>query len=248
MAQVQELKADVREGTGKGPAYQARLKGQIPAVVYGGKGTPENVNVDFRTLERHVEAGSFLTTLFMLDVAGKKTRVIPRQLQLDPVSDRPVHVDFMRLAEGASVKLEIPVHFKGQGESPGLKKGGVLNIVRHKLNVICPADNIPNVIDVDVSKLDINETIHINDLDLPKGVKVLVKGRDVTICSIVAPTSVIEEQKAAAAAAGAPAVEAAPAEAAAGAAPAAGAAAPAGGKAAPGAKPAAGAKPAPAKK
>jgi large subunit ribosomal protein L25 len=248
MAQVQELKADVREGTGKGPAYQARLKGQIPAVVYGGKGTPENVNVDFRTLERHVEAGSFLTTLFMLDVAGKKTRVIPRQLQLDPVSDRPVHVDFMRLAEGASVKLEIPVHFKGQGESPGLKKGGVLNIVRHKLNVICPADNIPNVIDVDVSKLDINETIHINDLGLPKGVKVLVKGRDVTICSIVAPTSVIEEQKAAAAAAGAPAVEAAPAEAAAGAAPAAGAAAPAGGKAAPGAKPAAGAKPAPAKK
>jgi large subunit ribosomal protein L25 len=248
MAQVQELKADVREGTGKGPAYQARLKGQIPAVVYGGKGTPENVNVDFRTLERHVEAGSFLTTLFMLDIAGKKTRVIPRQLQLDPVSDRPVHVDFMRLAEGASVKLEIPVHFKGQGESPGLKKGGVLNIVRHKLNVICPADNIPNVVDVDVSKLDINETIHINDLDLPKGVKVLVKGRDVTICSIVAPTSVIEEQKAAAAAAGAPAVEAAPAEAAAGAAPAAGAAAPAGGKAAPGAKPAAGAKPAPAKK
>src|SRR5471032_1521546 len=176
MAQVQELKAEVREGTGKGPAYQARLKGQIPGIVYGGKGTPEAVNVDFRTLERHVEAGSFLTTLFMLDIAGKKTRVIPRQLQLDPVSDRPVHVDFMRLAEGASVKLEIPVHFKGQSESPGLKKGGVLNIVRHQMNVICPADNIPSAIDVDVSKLDINETIHVTDLDLPKGVKLLIKG------------------------------------------------------------------------
>ena len=111
MSQVQELKAEVREGTGKGPAYQARLKGLIPGIIYGGKGTPEPVNVDYRTLERHVEAGSFLTTLFMLVVAGKKTRVIPRQLQLDPVSDRPVHVDFMRLAEGASVKLEIPVHF-----------------------------------------------------------------------------------------------------------------------------------------
>ena len=246
MAQVQELKAEVREGTGKGPAYQARVKGMIPGIVYGGKDTPETVNLDFRTLERHVEAGSFLTTLFMLDVAGKKTRVIPRQLQLDPVSDRPVHVDFMRLVEGASVKLEIPVHFKGQGESPGLKKGGVLNIVRHEMNVICPADNIPHAIVVDVSKLDINETIHVNDLDLPKGVKLIIKGRDVTICSIVAPTSVIEEQKAAAAAAAAPVVEAAPVEgAAAGAAPAAGAAAPAAGaKAAPGAKPAA----APAKK
>ncbi len=246
MAQVQELKAEVREGKGKGPAYQARLKGQIPGIVYGGKGEPETVNVDFRTLERHVEAGSFLTTLFMLDIAGKKTRVIPRQLQLDPVSDRPVHVDFMRLTEGSSVRLEIPVHFKGQEASPGLKKGGVLNIVRHELNVICPADNIPSAIIVDVAALDINETVHITDLDLPKGVKVLVKGRDNTVCSIVAPTSVIEEQKAAAAAAAAPVVEAAPAADAAAAAPAAGGAAPAaGGKAAPAA---AGAKPAPAKK
>src|ERR1700742_2147850 len=156
MAQVQELKAEAREGRGKGPAYQARLKGQIPGVVYGGQGEPETVNVDRRTLERHIEKGGFLTTLLMLDIGGKKTRVIPRQLQLDPVSDRPVHVDFMRLEEGAKVRLEVPVHFKGQGESPGLKKGGVLNIVRHQLNVICPADSIPNAVTVDVSKLDIN--------------------------------------------------------------------------------------------
>src|SRR5471032_1180596 len=161
MAQVQELKAEVREGTGKGPAYQARAKGLIPGIVYGGKDQPQTVAVDFRTLERHVEAGSFLTTLFMLDVAGKKTRVIPRQLQLDPVSDRPVHVDFMRLAEGASVRLEIPVHFKGQGESPGLKKGGVLNILRHSIGLICPADAIPKFIEVDVSNLDINGSLHL---------------------------------------------------------------------------------------
>jgi large subunit ribosomal protein L25 len=253
MAQIQELKAEAREGKGKGPAYQARAKGLIPGIVYGGKDQPQPVSVDFRTLERHVEAGSFLTTLFMLDVAGKKTRVIPRQLQLDPVSDRPTHVDFMRLAEGATIRLEIPVHFKGQGESPGLKKGGVLNIVRHEMNVLCPADNIPKAIDVDVSKLDINGSLHLTDLTLPPGVKALIRGRDVTICSIVAPTSVIEEQKAAAEAAaaallapvaveGAP-VEGAPAE---GAAPAAGAAAAA--PAAAGAKgaPAAGAKAAPA--
>src|SRR6185312_8889513 len=160
MAQVQELKAEAREGRGKGPSYQARQKGMIPAIVYGGQGEPETVNVDFRTVERHIEKGAFLTTLLMLDIAGKKTRVIPRQLQLDPVSDRPVHVDFMRLAEGATVRLEIPVHFRGQGESPGLKKGGVLNIVRHAMELICPADNIPKSIEVDVSGLDLNTSLH----------------------------------------------------------------------------------------
>jgi len=236
MAQVQELKAEAREGRGKGPSYQARIKGLIPAIVYGGKGEPETVNVDARTLERHIEKGAFLTTLLMLDVAGKKTRVIPRQLQLDPVSDRPVHVDFMRLAEGATVRLEVPVHFKGQGESPGLKKGGVLNIVRHKMELLCPADSIPNEVLVDISKLDINESIHLSALNLPEGVKPTIRGRDFTVCSIVAPTSVVEEQRAAAAAASAPAAEAAPAE---GAAPAAAAAAPAAGaKAAPAAAPA----------
>jgi large subunit ribosomal protein L25 len=249
MAQVQELKVEARAGKGKGPAFQARSKGLIPGVVYGGKGEPQNVAVDGRTLERAVEAGHFLTTLFMLDLGGKKTRVIPREVQLDPVSDRPVHVDFMRLAEGATVRLEIPVHFNGQETSPGLKKGGVLNIVRHTIALICPAEKIPNTIEVDVSGLDINESIHISALTLPEGVKPVIRGRDFTVCSVVAPTSVIEEQRAAAAAAAAaaagPVAEAAPAEGAA-AAPAAGAAAPAAGAAAPAAaaKPAA----APAKK
>jgi large subunit ribosomal protein L25 len=226
MAQIQELKVEAREGTGKGPAYQARQKGLIPGVIYGGTGTPENVNVDGRTLERHVEAGHFLTTLFLLDQNGVKTRVIPREVQLDPVSDRPVHVDFLRLAEGATVRLDIPVHFNGQDASPGLKRGGVLNIVRHEIALICPADIIPNTIEVDVSNININESIHIKDLSLPEGVKPVIRGRDFTICSIVAPTSVLEEQRAAAATAGAPA-EAAPAAEAAAAAPAAAGAKPA---------------------
>lgn len=222
MAQIQELKVEAREGRGKGPAYQARSKGLIPGVIYGGGTEPETVNVDGRTLERHIEQGAFLTTLLMLDQAGKKTRVIPRQLQLDPVSDRPVHVDFMRLVEGATVRLEIPVRFRGQGESPGLKKGGVLNIVRHEIELICPADRIPNEVLVDVASLDINDSVHISALTLPEGVRPTIRGRDFTVCSIVAPTSVIEEQRAAAAAAAAPAAEAAPVE---GAAPAEGAAA-----------------------
>ena len=237
MANIQELKAEARTGTGKGPSYQARQKGLIPGVVYGGASDAQTVSVDGRTLERHVEAGHFLTTLFMLDVAGAKTRVIPRDVQLDPVTDRPVHVDFMRLAEGATVKLNIPVHFRGQGESPGLKKGGVLNIARHSIVLLCPAESIPNTVEVDVAQLDINDTVHFEDLTLPAGVKPVARGRDTTVCSIVASTSVREEQKAAASAGDAPAAEAAPAAAA----PAAGAKAPAAGAKA---APAAAAKPA----
>ena len=240
MTNIQEVSVEARASRGKGPAYQARQKGLIPAIIYGGKDEPQTINIDGRTLERQIEKGAFLTTLLMLDLGGKKTRVIPRQVQLDPVSDRPVHVDFLRLAEGATVRLEIPVHFKGQGESPGLKKGGVLNIVRHEMELICPADRIPNEILVDVTTLDINESIHISALSLPEGVKTVIRERDFTICSIVAPTSVKEEQRAAAAAAAAPAAEAAPAEGAA----APGAAAPAAGAAAAPAKDAKAAAPA----
>ena len=225
MSQVQELKVEAREGTGKGPAYRARQKGLIPGVVYGGSAAPQNVNIDGHALWMHVGAGHFLTTLFMLDIDGKKARVIPRALQIDPVTDFPVHVDFMRLEKGATVRLDIPVRFHGQETSPGLKKGGVLNIVRHKIALICPAETIPNTIDVDVSGLDINETIHIAALSLPKGVRPVISDRNFTICSIVAPTSVREELRAAAAAAAEPAPAAGAAPAAAGAAaPAAGAA------------------------
>ena len=232
MTQIQELAFESRANKGKGPAYQARQKGLVPAIIYGGTSQPQTITVEARALERAIEKGAFLTSLLMLNEGGKKTRVIPRQVQLDPVSDRPVHVDFLRLAEGASVRIEIPVHFKGQAESPGLKKGGVLNIVRHTLTLVCPADSIPNTIEVDVSALDIQETVHVADLNLPEGVKVIIKGRDDTVCSIVASTTVREEQKKAAAGADAPA-EAAPAAAA----PAAGAkAAPAAAAAKPAAK------------
>ena len=254
MRETQELRAEPRSGTGKGASFQIRRKGLVPGVVYGGKDAPENVSVDYRTLERHVETGTFPHTPFMLELHGKKKRVLPRSLQVDQLSDHTVHIDFMRLSEGAKIRIAIPVHFRNQGESPGLKRGGVLNIVQHDIDVICPADNIPDTIEVDLTGLDIHDSIHIASVTLPEGVKPIVRGRDFTICSIVAPTSVIEEQKAAAAAAAAAAL-APPAEegevpeegavpGAPGAAPAAGAAA-----AAPaGAAPAAGATKAPEKK
>lgn len=244
MTKIQELAVEARANRGKGPAYQIRQKGLIPAIIYGGTSEPETIALDSRTLERAIEKGGFLTTLLMLNGAGKKTRVIPRQVQLDPVSDRPVHVDFLRMADGASVRIEIPVHFKGQNESPGIKKGGVLNIVRHQIEMICPADHIPNEVIVDISKLDIAETVHISAVNLPEGAKPVIRGRDFTVCSIVASSTVREEQKAAANASDSPAAEAAPAAAAV---PAAGAKAPAAGAKAPaaGAKaPAAAAKPA----
>ena len=233
MRQMQDLSAEPRQGTGKGPAYQTRRTGRIPAVVYGGTDTPENVSVDAHTLGIHVGAGGFLTTLFMLNVGGKKQRVIPRQVQIDPVTDRPVHVDFMRLAPGAKVKLDIPVRFKGHESSPGLKRGGVLNIVRHEIEMLLDADHIPDYLEGDLSGLDIHGTLHFNDFKLPEGAKTTIREENFTVASIVAPTSVIEEQKAAAAAAAAaasaPAAEEGAAEAAApaaGAAPAAAAKAP----------------------
>ena len=170
MREMQELSAEPRQGKGKGHAFRTPEKGSVPGIVYGGKEAPEPVTVDYRELERHASKGTFLTTPFMLKVAGKKTRVIPRALQTDPVSDRPVHVDFLRLPEGARVRLAIPVRFKGQENSPGLKRGGVLNIVRHEVELLCPAENIPEYIEGDLSGLDIHGSLHITDFQLPEGV------------------------------------------------------------------------------
>ncbi|HEY5046960.1 MAG TPA: 50S ribosomal protein L25/general stress protein Ctc [Rhizomicrobium sp.] len=237
MREMQQLTAEPRAGTGKGPSYRVRVKGMIPAIVYGGKDAPEPVSVERLALERHTGTGTFLTTLFMLDVGGNKTRVIPRDVQLDPVTDRPVHVDFMRLPEGAKVKIAIPVRFRGQENSPGLKRGGVLNIVRHEVELLCPADNIPEYLEGDLSSLDIRDSIHISAFKLPDGVVTTVRERNFTVASIVAPTSVIEEQRAAAAAAAGGTTPAAEAEAAAAtAAPAEGAAPAAAGAVAAGAK------------
>jgi large subunit ribosomal protein L25 len=224
MRETQQLEAEARPGRGKGAAFRVRQKGFIPGIVYGGGAEPQPVSVPQRELERHVSTGTFLTTPFMLKVAEQQTRVIPRDVQLDPVTDRPVHVDFMRLTEGTKIVLAIPVRFRGQENSPGIKRGGVVNIVRHDIEVLCPVENIPEYIEADVSGLEIHGTLHISNIKLPEGVVPMVRERDFTIASIVAPTSVIEEARAAAAAAAAAAAGGAPV-AEAGAAPAEGAAA-----------------------
>jgi len=234
MRETLDLKAEPRGKLGKGAAYRARTAGSIPCIVYGGSADPVPVQVDGRTLGRMYGTGAFLQTLVMLDIGGQKTRVIPRAVQLDPVTDRPVHVDFLRLTPGGKISLDIPVHFRGLESSPGIKRGGVLNVVRHEVAMLCPVDSIPEYIEGDLSALDIGDSLHISAFKLPEGVRPMIRERDFTVATIAPPTTYTEETpQAAAAVEGAEA--AAPAEggeAAAGGAAGAGAAkAPAGGKA-----------------
>ena len=209
MAEMKTLTATVRSGTGKGAARSVRREGRIPGVIYGGGDAPESITLDYRDLNKLIYAGHFLTTIFEIDVGGRKERVIPRDYQLDVVRDTPMHIDFLRLKAGSSLRIDVPVHFINQDISPGLKKGGTLNIVLHTVEMRVPADAIPEAITVDLAKADINESIHISAVPLPEGCKPIIQDRDFTVATIVPPL-VVEETPAAAAAA-APAGKAAPA-------------------------------------
>src|ERR1700761_7190411 len=231
---VKELKATARPSVGKGAARAERRAGRVPGVIYGNNQPPTSISVDDAELRMRIQAGRFLTTLFDIDLEGKKHRVIPRDFHLDPVRDFPLHVDFMRLGEGATIRVSVPLHVQNAEAAPGVKRGGTVNIVTHSLDLECSVDNIPQYVEADVSGLEISYSLHLSDIKLPAGVKALSR-EDATLVTIVPPSGYAEEQKAAAAAAAAgPAAAAAP-----GAAPAAGAAAPAAGAAA--AAPAAGA-------
>lgn len=229
MATVKELKATARPKSGKGAARAERRAGRVPGVIYGNNQPPLTISVDDRELRQRILAGRFLTTLVDIDLEGKKHRVIPRDFHLDPVKDFPIHVDFMRLGEGATIRISVPLHVVKAEASPGIKRGGTVNIVAHAIELECSVENIPQYIEVDVGTLEIGHSLHLTDVKLPSGVKALTR-EDATLVTIVPPSGYAEEQKAAAAAAaGAAAPGAAPAAAA----PAAGAAAPAAGAAAP---------------
>lgn len=223
MATVKELKATARPKAGKGAARAERRAGRVPAVIYGDNQPPLTISLDDKDARQSIFAGHFLTTIFNIELDGKKHRVIPRDFSLDPVKDFPLHVDFLRLGAGATIRVSVPLHVAGADVSPGVKRGGTVNIVNHTVEVEADADHIPQFIEVDVSKLEINSSIHLADVELPKGVKALRE--DLTLVTVVPPSGYAEEQKAAAAAA-APAAGAPAA-----AAPAAGAAAPAAGAA-----------------
>jgi large subunit ribosomal protein L25 len=231
MATVRELKATARPKSGKGAARAERRAGRVPGVIYGNNQPPQPISVEQAELRQRILAGRFLTTIFDVNLEGEKHRVIPRDFHLDPVKDTPIHVDFMRLGEGATIRVSIPLRLLKAEVAPGVKRGGTVNLVTHAIDVECAADNIPQFIEADIGGLEISHSLHLSDVKLPSGVKPLAR-EDVTLVTIVPPSGYAEVLKAAAAAAAAgsaPAAGAAPAAAAGAAAPATGAKAPAGG-------------------
>ncbi|HEY5598395.1 MAG TPA: 50S ribosomal protein L25/general stress protein Ctc [Kiloniellales bacterium] len=199
MSTIATIPAEPRTGAGKGPARATRRAGRVPCVVYGAKQAPAMISIDPRELMRALRGGSFLATVFDVSVNGKTERVLPRDVQFDPLTDLPLHVDFLRVSPTTTVTVHIPVTFRNEAASPGLKRGGLLNVVRHEIEAHCRADAIPHHIEVDLTGLDIGDSVHISMIALPEGVRPAITGRDFTIATIAAPTVVQEEATAVAA-------------------------------------------------
>ncbi len=193
MTDITVLTANAREKVGKGSAREARRQGNIPAVIYGDKKSPIPIVVEQKILVRHLSTGGFFNTLFDIDVNGELNRVLPRDVQLHPVTDVPEHVDFLRVSATTKVSVEVPVEFIGDDVSPGIKSGGVLNVVRYTVEVSCTPDLIPNTLLLDLSSAEIGDSLHISAVNLPEGVTPTISDRDFTIATIVAPTVVRDE-------------------------------------------------------
>jgi large subunit ribosomal protein L25 len=199
MSKAYELKAEARDRVGKGSSRDIRRNGRVPAVIYGDKKAPVSISLDYKDLYYKIHGGGFMHTVATLDVGGEKIRVLPKDYHLHPVNDKPMHVDFLRVSANARVTVNIPVHFINQGISPGIKRGGILNIVRHEVEFTCPVDSIPDFIEVDMANVDIGHSVHISAVKLPEGLKATID-RDFTIATIVSPGGALEEAAPAAAA------------------------------------------------
>ena len=193
MADITVLTANTREKVGKGSAREARRQGNIPAVIYGDKKSPIPIVVEKKILDRQLRSGGFFNTLFDIDINGELSRVLPRDVQLHPVTDVPEHVDFLRVSAATKISVEVPVEFIGDDVSPGIKSGGVLNVVRYTVEVSCTPDLIPNTLSLDLSSAEIGDSLHISAVNLPEGVTPTISDRDFTIATIVAPTVVRDE-------------------------------------------------------
>ncbi len=192
MSAHKQLTAVARTQVGKGAAREARRNSQVPAVIYGGKAAPEAIAIDFKTAQKLIFAGHFLTTIFEIEVAGKKQRVIPRDYQLDVVRDTPMHIDFLRLTEGQAITVEVPLHVVGQETSPGVKAGGTLQIIEHSIELTVPSNAIPDHIEISIATLTIGHSIHLSDITLPKGAKTHLSP-ETTLVSIVAPSGMKDD-------------------------------------------------------
>jgi len=198
MAQAIPLQAELRERAGKGAARATRRAGRIPAVIYGNKQDPVMISLEPIQLMKELNKPGFFSHIFEIDAGGKKEKVLARDLQVHPVTERPMHLDFMRFSASTRFNVEVPMHFINEEESPGIKMGGVLNVVRHTVEFICPPDKIPEGITIDLTGLEIGDSVHISALDIPEGIEPAITDRDFTIATIAAPTVMKAEEEEAA--------------------------------------------------
>ena len=189
MSEQLTLPAETRERAGKGASRALRRDGRVPCVIYGDKKEPLSFHVEEKLLTKMLSTGHFMNSVIMVDLKGKANRTLPKDVQFHPVSSRPIHVDFLRIGEHSQVNVNVPVHFTDEETSPGIKRGGVLNIVRHDLELICDASEIPEQILISLDGLDIGDSIHISSVKLPKGSKSAIDDRDFTIATLVAPSA-----------------------------------------------------------
>ena len=189
MSEQLTLPAETRERAGKGASRALRRDGRVPCVIYGDKKEPLSFHVEEKLLTKMLSTGHFMNSVIMVDLKGKSNRTLPKDVQFHPVSSRPIHVDFLRIGEHSQVNVNVPVHFTDEETSPGIKRGGVLNIVRHDLELICDASEIPEQILISLDGLDIGDSIHISSVKLPKGSKSAIDDRDFTIATLVAPSA-----------------------------------------------------------
>ena len=197
MSDALTLPAEARERAGKGASRAIRREGRTPAVIYGGKEEPLMIHVETKELVRQLMTGHFMNSIVEIELGGKVIRTLPKDVALHPVTDRPTHADFFRLSKDSTVEVQVPVVFINEENSPGLKKGGVLNIVRHELELVCPNDSIPEEIQIDVTGKDVGDAIHISEVTLPEGVTSAITDRDYTIATLVAPSALKRSEGAA---------------------------------------------------
>ena len=194
MSEQLTLPAEARDRAGKGASRALRRDGRVPAVVYGEKKEPLSIHVEEKLLAKMLSTGHFMNSVVMIDVAGKAHRTLPKAVDFHPVSSRPIHVDFLRIGEHTKVTVAIPVRFDNEDASPGLKRGGVLNVVQHEIELVCDAANIPDELHVPLDGLEIGDSIHISSIKLPNGVVPAIDDRDFTVATIVAPSAMKSEE------------------------------------------------------
>ncbi len=207
MSEQLTLPAEARDRAGKGASRVLRREGRVPAVIYGEKKEPLSVHVEEKLLTRMLSTGHFMNSVVMIDVQGKPQRTLPKAVDFHPVSSRPIHVDFLRISEHTKVHVAVPVRFDNEEASPGLKRGGVLNVVQHELQLVCDAAHIPNEIHISLDGMDIGDSVHISEVNLPEGVLPANQDEDFTVATIVAPSAMKAEEEEAAPAGEVPTVE-----------------------------------------